>query len=68
MTLHDWIRQGHRWLGIILTLTMLANFGTMAFGTPPAAIVYAPLVPLFLLLISGLYMFFRPYFVKGPAS
>lgn len=62
MTFQDWIRQTHRWLGIALTLTILGNFLAMAFGPPPAAVVYAPLVPLALLVISGLYMFFRPYF------
>jgi hypothetical protein len=61
---HHWIRQSHRWLGIVLTLTILANFGAMAFGEPPAAVVFAPLAPLTLLLISGLYMFVRPYFVR----
>ncbi|MBD3772329.1 MAG: hypothetical protein IE921_01955 [Rhodobacteraceae bacterium] len=61
MILRNWIRQGHRWLGIILTLTILANFVSMAFGTPPPAIVYAPLPPLALSLVSGLYMFFQPY-------
>jgi hypothetical protein len=55
------IRQIHRWLGIILTLTILANFGAMSFGTPPAIIVYAPLLPLALLLVSGLYLFLLPY-------
>ena len=60
MTLKDYIRQGHRWLGIILTLSILANFVAMAFGPPPSLVVYAPLVPLALLLCSGLYMFFRP--------
>lgn len=61
MISQSWIRQGHRWLGILLTLTILANFLVMAFGTPPPAIVYAPLAPLALLLVSGLYMFFQPY-------
>jgi hypothetical protein len=49
---------------MILTLTILGNFVAMAFGPPPPAIVYAPLAPLALLLCSGLYMFFRPYFRK----
>ena len=33
----------------------------MARGQPPAWIVYSPLLPLFLLLFSGLYMFILPY-------
>lgn len=61
MTFRDWMRQAHRWLGIALTVTILSNFGAMAFGPPPAPIVYAPLVPLALLVISGLYMFLLPY-------
>jgi len=31
-----WIRQAHRWLSIVFTLTVVANFATMAFGHPPA--------------------------------
>jgi len=56
-----WIRQLHRWLSIIFTLTVIANFATMALGQPPAWVVYSPLPPLFLLLFSGLYMFVLPY-------
>ncbi|HCD82574.1 MAG TPA: hypothetical protein DEQ45_01870 [Agrobacterium sp.] len=64
LILRHWIRQGHRWLGILLTVTILANFGSMAFGPTPLAIVYAPLLPLTLLIFSGLYMFFLPYLEK----
>ncbi|MBZ9799338.1 hypothetical protein [Mesorhizobium sp. ES1-4] len=60
-----WIRQTHRWLSIIFTATVAANFVTMAFGQPPAWVVYSPLPPLFLLLFSGLYMFVLPYVSKG---
>ncbi|RTL99406.1 MAG: hypothetical protein EKK31_24610 [Hyphomicrobiales bacterium] len=56
-----WIRQLHRWLSIIFTITVIANFAAMAVGQPPAWIVYSPLIPLFLLLFSGLYMFVLPY-------
>ena len=55
------IRQLHRWLAIVFTTTVLANFGAMALGQPPAWIVYTPLPPLFLLMFSGLYMFALPY-------
>ena len=59
MTFQDWIRQTHRWLGIVLTLAILGNFLAMGFGPSPAIVVYAPLVPLVLLVISGLYMYLR---------
>jgi hypothetical protein len=61
MNWSNWIRQLHRWLSIIFTATVIANFATMAFGQPPAWLVYSPLLPLFLLLFSGLYMFVLPY-------
>lgn len=64
MTLSKWIRQIHRWLSIIFTATVAANFIAMAMGEPPAWVVYSPLLPLFLLLFSGLYMFVLPYAVK----
>lgn len=55
------IRQSHRWLSIIFTLAVIANFVTMAMTTPAAWLVYAPLPPLFLMLVTGLYMFVLPY-------
>ncbi|TSE03193.1 hypothetical protein C1D09_027060 [Mesorhizobium intechi] len=63
-----WIRQAHRWLSIIFTATVVANFVTMAFGQPPAWVVYSPLPPLFLMLFSGLYMFVLPYVAKGRGA
>ena len=56
-----WVRQIHRWLSIIFTASVIANFVAMARGEPPAWIVYSPLLPLFLLLLTGLYMFVLPY-------
>ena len=65
MRWNNWIRQCHRWLSIIFTATVIANFVAMALvGQPPAWIVYSPLAPLFLLLFSGLYMFALPYAAK----
>ena len=59
-----WIRQIHRWLSIVFTLTVVANFVTMAFGKPPNWIVYSPLPPLFLQLFTGLWLFVLPYAAK----
>lgn len=64
MNWSKWIRQVHRWLSIAFTLTVVANFVAMAVGKPPMWLVYAPLLPLFLLMFSGLYMFVLPYAVK----
>ena len=61
MSLSNWIRQVHRWLSIVFTVTVLANFVALARGAPPSWVTYSPLLPLGLLLISGLYMFVLPY-------
>ncbi|MER9299112.1 hypothetical protein NKI38_21835 [Mesorhizobium sp. M0621] len=68
MDWNKWIRQIHRWLSIIFTLTVIANFATMAYGQPPAWVVYSPLLPLLLLLFSGLYMFVLPHIAKGRGA
>ena len=61
-----WIRQAHRWVSIAFTATVLANFVAMALrpGAPPAWVTYAPLLPLALLLLTGLYLFALPYAVR----
>jgi len=58
------VRQLHRWLAILFTLTVIANFAAMAKGPPPPWITYSPLGPLFLLMGTGLYMFALPYLRK----
>jgi len=60
-----WIRQAHRWLSIAFTLTVIANFAARGLGEPPPWVTYSPLLPLFLLLFSGLYMFALPYVAQG---
>ena len=59
------IRQSHRWLSILFTLTVVANFVAMTQGPPPAWVTYAPLLPLGLLLLSGLYLFVLPYAARS---
>ena len=61
-----WLRQAHRWVSMVFTLTVVANFVAMAIkpGQPPNFLTYSPLLPLFLLLGSGLYLFFLPYVSK----
>lgn len=61
MKWNGWMRQGHRWISLAFTATVIANFAAMSFGEPPAWLVYAPLLPLFLLMLSGLYLFALPY-------
>jgi hypothetical protein len=55
------IRQFHRWLSIAFTLTVIANFVALGLGQPPAWVTYSPLLPLVVLLLTGLYMFVLPH-------
>lgn len=68
MSWSHWIRQSHRWVSMAFTLTVIANFAAMTQGTPPAWITYAPLLPLALLLFSGLYLFVLPYVSRRGAG
>jgi hypothetical protein len=64
MNWSKWIRQFHRWTSIAFTLTVIANFVAIGMGkaeNPPGLLTYSPLLPLALLLLTGLYMFVLPY-------
>lgn len=61
---NKWFRQIHRWLSIVFTLTVVANFVAMSQGQPPAWITYSPLPPLALLMLTGLYLFMLSYVAK----
>ncbi len=56
-----WSRQLHRWVSMVFTLTVAANFVAMTQGTPPAWVTYAPLAPLAVLFGTGLVLFLAPY-------
>jgi cellulose synthase/poly-beta-1,6-N-acetylglucosamine synthase-like glycosyltransferase len=66
MNLSLWTRQSHRWLSIVFTLTVIANFVFRAVtsGEPPPWLTYSPLPPLFLQLFTGMYLFVLPYATK----
>lgn len=70
MNWQDWIRQSHRWLSIVFTAAVIANFLARAVdgGEPSPWITYSPLPPLFLMLCSGLYLFALPYMVRWRNS
>jgi heme A synthase len=65
---NKWVRQTHRVVSIVFTLTVLANFAAMTQGQPPAWITYSPLLPLALLLFSGLYLFALPYMARRRSA
>ena len=68
MNLNTWIRQIHRWLSIAFTAGVIGYMIVMSQGQPPAWVGLFALVPLILLLISGLYMFVLPYVARARSG
>ena len=68
MSISKSIRQTHRWVSIAFTAAVIANFVAMSQGQPPPWVTYSPLLPLALLLFSGLYLFVLPYTAKGGSA
>lgn len=68
MAWNRFIRQFHRWVSIAFTLGVITYIVVMSQGTPPAWLGLFALVPLILLLLSGLYMFVLPYVSKARAG
>ena len=66
--MNSWIRQLHRWLSIAFTLAVIANFVGLAMGSQQVWVGVLALIPLFLLLFSGLYLFVLPYLNKSRGA
>ena len=64
------IRQTHRWVSMFFMATVVLNIVVMTMNPgqqPPPLVVYSPLLPLFILMLTGLYMFVLPYAVRWRA-
>jgi hypothetical protein len=64
MNWNKWVRQIHRWLSITFTLFVIANFIVLGKGQIAFWVGVLTLVPLALLLLTGLYLFVLPYIAK----
>lgn len=62
------VRQAHRWLSIAFTVTVIVNVIVVATGQMIEWLYMLPLVPFLLLMLSGIYMFFIPYFRNSQAE
>lgn len=62
--MNSWVRQFHRWTSVVFVLAVIANF--IVIGQEPIAlwVGMATLLPLGLLMLTGLYMFALPYAAK----
>jgi heme A synthase len=64
MNWSKWIRQAHRWLSIAFTLAVVLNIVALVRKEQAVWVGLVALVPLILLLLSGLYLFALPYTVR----
>lgn len=69
MTRSRFIRQGHRWVSIIFTVLIAGLLLVQGLGyEPPEWTYFTPLLPLILLILSGLYLFVLPYTLRRATS
>lgn len=60
----NWVRQFHRWLSIAFTAAAIANIVVNIAGLQGAPAIWvgiSALLPLIVLLLTGLYLFVLPY-------
>ena len=68
MNWNHWIRQAHRWVSIAFTLAVIANLVALARQEQAAWVGFLALLPLLLLLFTGLYLFVLPYAARWRAG
>jgi hypothetical protein len=68
MKLSRWTRQTHRWLAVLFTLAVIVNIllNVLPTGDDDLATLVGmlTLIPLALLLFTGLYLFVLPYLTR----
>jgi hypothetical protein len=55
------LRQFHRWLSIAFTVAVIVNILAMMQGVQAVWVGLLALLPLVLLMLTGLYLFVLPY-------
>lgn len=68
MSWNNRVRQAHRFLAVVFTVTVVATFIALAQDDPAVWVSYVPLLPLGLLLLTGLYMYVLPYALRWRAG
>lgn len=65
MNWNKWIRQTHRWVSIAFTVAVIVvTIVALGQEEPAEWVFFLPLLPLALLLFTGLYLFVLPYTAK----
>ena len=68
MNWNSWVRQIHRWLSIAFTVAVIVNVVAMLQEKQAVWVGLLALLPLVLLLLTGLYMFVLPYATKWRSA
>ena len=58
------MRQFHRWIAVAFVVSVIATSIALAQAEPVLWMSYVPLAPLFLLFVTGTYLFALPYFAR----
>ncbi|MBB4233996.1 hypothetical protein [Rhizobium esperanzae] len=61
MKWNNWLRQMHRWLSVAFTVAVVLNIIAMVQEKSTVWVGLLALLPLGLLLVTGLYLFVLPY-------
>jgi len=61
---NTWVRQIHRWLSIAFTVAVIINVVALVQKEPAVWVGLLALLPLALLMLTGLYLFVLPYAAK----
>jgi uncharacterized iron-regulated membrane protein len=58
---NTWVRQIHRWLSIAFTVAVIVNIVALVQEKQAVWVGLLALLPLVLLMLTGLYLFVLPY-------
>jgi heme A synthase len=61
---NNWVRQIHRWLSIAFTVAVIVNVVALVRQEQAVWVGLLALLPLALLLLTGLYLFVLPHAAK----
>jgi hypothetical protein len=68
MNWNKWVRQIHRWLSVAFTVAVIVNIIVLGQEKPPVWVGLLALLPLVLLLLTGLCLFVLPYVTKWRSA
>ena len=59
--MNAFIRSAHRWLGMVTVVAVILNIVALSMRVQAFWIGLLALIPLILMMVSGVWMFFQPY-------